>query len=392
MLLFCAYKGAYPKGQAMANRLQCYAKALVASDITFTVASEGQKSNAPGRMEMFEGHKIWYWRKPYFWDRIPIFNLFFSGIARWKLYFHLFRNRDIDVLFSAGYRWPQMILFAVIARLSGKKYVLELNEAPHSIIASRFQTEATNQLKRWITLHFAFPLIDGFVVISNNLGSLALKHANQKAKSVKIPILTDSVLPKTDYTQKEAPTIFHAGTLAIDKDGIVTVFEGVAKAITQSGMNIQFVLAHYQTLPVIKSQIEAIIDEYGIKENITFHNFLWGEDLAHQFRNASLIIINKPDNYRNRHNFSTKLGECMSYGLPIIATSVGESVNYLSDGENCLLLNSSEDADELSAKILRILQDPDLAKRLGEGAKRTADRDFHYSNYGRVFKEFFDNL
>jgi len=392
MLLFCAYKGAYPKGQGMATRLQCYAKALIASDVTFTVASEGQKSNAPGRMEIFEGHTVWYWRKPYILDRIPGFNLFFSGFARWRLYAHLFRNREIDVIFSAGYRWPQMILLALIARLSGKKYVIELCEVPHSIIASRLQFDITNRLKKWITLHLAFPLIDGFVVISENLRSMALKHARSKAKLIKVPILSDSVNPKTDYRPKKKVTIFHAGTLTIDKDGIVTVFEGVAKAITQSGMNIQFVLAHYQTLPDIKSQIEAIIDEYGVREHIIFHNFLWNEDLEYQFRNASLVIINKPDNYRNRYNFSTKLGECMSYGLPIIATPVGESGNYLKDGENCLLLNSSEDADELAAKILRIVQDPDLAKRLGEGAKNTADRYFHYSNYKVAFNEFFRNL
>ena len=392
MLLFCAYKGAYPKGQAMANRLRCYAKALVASDITFTVASEGQKNNAPGRIEIFEGHKVWLWRKPYFLDRIHGFKLLFSGFARWKLYAHLFRNREIDVIFSAGYRWPQMILFALIARLSGKKYVIELNEVPHSIIVGRFQMKATNRLKRWITLHFAFPLIDGFIVISNNLHSLTLKHANQKAKTIKIPILTDSVVPKTDYTLKKVITIFHAGTLTIDKDGIVTVFEGVAKAITQSGMNIQFVLSNYQTLPGIKSQIESIMDRYGIRDNVTFFNYLSKEELEVQYRNASLVIINKPDNYRNRYNFSTKLGECMSYGLPIIATPVGESANYLQDGENCLLLQSCEDADELSAKIMRIVQDPDLAKRLGEGAKNTADQYFHYSNYETVFRAFLEDL
>ncbi|MHA7865538.1 glycosyltransferase family 4 protein [Flagellimonas marinaquae] len=376
----------------MANRLKCYAKAFVASEINFTVASEGQKSNSPERMAIFEGHDVWLWRKPYFWDRIPVFNLFFAGVARWKLYAHLFRNQEIDVIFSAGYRWPQMIVFALIARLSGKKYVLELNEVPHSIIVSRYQTKATNQLKKWITLHFAFPLIDGFIVISNNLDSLAMAHANQKAKTIKIPILTDSVVPKTDYSLKKELTIFHAGSLTIDKDGIVTVFESVAKAITQSGMNIQFALSNYQTLPGIKSQIESIMDRYGIRDNVTFFNYLSKEELEVQYRNASLVIINKPDNYRNRYNFSTKLGECMSYGLPIIATSVGESANYLQDGENCLLLQSSEDAEELSAKILRIVQDPQLAQLLGEGAKNTADRYFHYSNYKETFNDFFRNL
>ena len=186
--------------------------------------------------------------------------------------------------------------------------------------------------------------------------------------------------------------IFHAGTLTLEKDGIVTVFEAIGLAMQKSEKNIRFVLSNYRTLPKIKHQIEAILDKYGMREKVVFNDFMKKADLEDTFRSSSLVIINKPDNYRNRYNFSTKLGECMSYALPIISTTVGESEQYLEDSKNCLVIHSSDNAEELCDHILKILSNTDLAQSLGIKAKNTADKYFRYSNYIQAFKDFLYRL
>ena len=61
--ILCLYKGSYPKGQAMANRLRNYADAICSENIDFTVASEGQKVKRASEELLFEGHKVFHWRK-----------------------------------------------------------------------------------------------------------------------------------------------------------------------------------------------------------------------------------------------------------------------------------------------------------------------------------------
>ena len=377
---------------AMANRLSCYAKAMQSDLDYFTVASEGQKRNGQEFQQILTSHDCWHWRAKNQFDDLPIIKDIVSSWMRWKLYRHILRSRDIDVVFTAGYRWPQMLLFAIIAHVSGKKYCIELNEFPHSIKASRMDTEGLRRIKRWLTLRLAFPNIDGFIAISENLNELALKYASSRANVIKIPILTDYFLEDNRKMNSEEPFIFHAGTLTREKDGIIQVFEGFGKAVQGLNVKLNFELSNYDTLPDVKTQIESIIDEYNIREQVIFHNHLSEIELAEKFQACSMVIINKPDNFRNRYNFSTKLGECMSYGLPIITTSTGESDNYLIDGSNCIVIRDSQSSDEIMKYIARLNSNSQLAESLGRNARETAIRNFGYENYATPLSEFFKEL
>lgn len=431
MKILCAYKGKYPDGMAMANRLRCYAKALTEEGIRFDVASEGQKqgrgqnqgSRAPEDwVELFEGHRVWHWSQAGRTGMLGVLpSKLFGWTERFRLYSAIWRDRDASVVMSAGYRWPQMLMFLLICLLRGKAYVIELNELPHSIIASRLQTEQGNRLQRWITLRLVFPRINGFLAISENLKSLALQTASGDAKIVTIPILTDDlhlgsdkglaplqsfgydgsqtpvhqpeIEKRVDARLKEAvPVIFHAGTLTIEKDGILTVFEAVGKAIREHGLAVRFHLSNFTTLPRIKAEIRRIIEAYGIQEYVTFFNHLSAEELDREFRGCSLVVINKPDNERNRFNFSTKLGECMSYGLPVITTATGEAGRFLRDGENCLVIRDSGSAEEIAGHVRTLLTDGELAASTRKHALKTAKKHFHYGNHRVAMAEFFRSV
>ncbi len=436
----------------MARRLRLYAKALTSEGIRFDVASEGQKrvsrqghrsdmaqgnvqNGTQGQVQggslgqthsgsqewrtLFEGHRVWHWSeasKPGLIGKLQ--SRFFGWTERFRLYGAIWRDREASVVMSAGYRWPQMLMFALICQLRGKVYVIELNELPHSIIASRLQTEWGNRLQRWITVKIAFPRIDGFLAISQNLKELAKQTASSMAHIVTIPILTDDphvnsdkgLAPLQSNGHKEAqmpihqpekeksegeglkedvPVIFHAGTLTIEKDGIVTVFEAVGKVIRDHGMAVRFHLSNFTTLPWIKAEILRVIEAYGMEEYVTFFNHLSKEELDREFRGCSLVVINKPDNERNRYNFSTKLGECMSYGLPVITTATGEAGRFLKDCENCLVIRDSGSAEEIAGHIRTLLTDGGVAATVRKGALKTVAEYFDYGNHRVALADFF---
>ena len=68
-----------------------------------------------------------------------------------------------------------------------------------------------------------------------------------------------------------------------------------------------------------------------------------------------------------------KVGQALSYGLPVVTTPVGAEGIGLSDDENVLIAN---DPEQFAAQILRAYRDPDLWSRLSSAGRAHIDRRF----------------
>lgn len=64
--------------------------------------------------------------------------------------------------------------------------------------------------------------------------------------------------------------------------------------------------------------------------------------------------------------------EAMSVGLPVVATAVGGVPQFVTDSREGLLVTPGR-PDLLAEALVRICSDPELRRRLGEGAKRKSD-------------------
>ena len=392
MQVLCVYKGKYPDGMAMANRLRHYAEALSQEGIALDVASEGQRGQPGSTWETLRpGHRVWHWRYAQKFDNLPIIRDVAGALYRVRLYAHVWRS-PASVMFCCGYPWTTQAVCCLIARLSGKRFAIELNELPYSILVARLDTEWGNRLKRWLAFHLVYPWIDGFLVISAALGEVARRHGSPQALITKVPILTDGEdLAPRNVRPDADPYVFHAGTLTEEKDGISTVVEAFAKCAA-GRPNLRFELSNYVTLPSIKQRIESILKAYEVRDRVTFHRHLSRETLQEKLLSCALVVVNKPENLRNRHNFSTKLGEYMSLGLPIITTATGDAAQYLVDGENCLLIADASDSDEIARHMQTLLDDPVLAQTLGENARKTSQASFAYAHHASSLGAFFRTL
>ena len=102
-----------------------------------------------------------------------------------------------------------------------------------------------------------------------------------------------------------------------------------------------------------------------------------------------MVVINKPNNIRNKYNFSTKLGECMGYGIPIITTAYGDSAMFLKDHNNALIISDSSDSDQIAVLMHTLHSDKGLAKQIGIEARKTTEQEFHYSNFSKPLQDYF---
>jgi glycosyltransferase involved in cell wall biosynthesis len=83
------------------------------------------------------------------------------------------------------------------------------------------------------------------------------------------------------------------------------------------------------------------------------------------------------------------LVEAMSWGLPVVTTSVGGAGEFLEQGRNCLLV-SPGDVDGIRDAIATLARDPEFRLRLGLAARDTISRfsvDTYISTLGALYEE-----
>ncbi|PZR71931.1 MAG: hypothetical protein DLM73_14575, partial [Chthoniobacterales bacterium] len=79
--------------------------------------------------------------------------------------------------------------------------------------------------------------------------------------------------------------------------------------------------------------------------------------------------------------------EAMSLGKAIVTTAVGGALEVFTDGDNALLVRP-EAPDALAAALRRLIEDPALARELGEKARQTYEKDFTIERLGSEFREW----
>ena len=122
-----------------------------------------------------------------------------------------------------------------------------------------------------------------------------------------------------------------------------------------------------------------------------FTGYISDEELKENLSKASLVIINKYPNQQNTYCFSTKLGEYLAAGKPVIITNVGEAMNWLKDGESAYIVEPN-DTDSLAKAIVDAFNNSEKRKMIGINGQKICKECFDYRNYGAKLQHFFNSI
>jgi len=103
-------------------------------------------------------------------------------------------------------------------------------------------------------------------------------------------------------------------------------------------------------------------ERLGIGRSVSWLGYR--EDVSEIYRRLTLLLI--PSRSEGLPNVAL---EAMGHGVPVVATSVGGIPELVTDGENGLLARP-DNTGELAQKVLSILKDPSLQRRLGQRARQ----------------------
>ena len=119
---------------------------------------------------------------------------------------------------------------------------------------------------------------------------------------------------------------------------------------------------------VLRPEMEARARELGIADRVTFTG--WRRDLPHIYPDLDVLVVSSK-------NEGTPVSaiEAMASACPVVATRVGGLPDLIEDGETGHLV-PPEDAPALAAAILRVLGEPEAARRMAEVARERVGRRF----------------
>ncbi len=139
------------------------------------------------------------------------------------------------------------------------------------------------------------------------------------------------------------------------------------------------VVAAWRALPhAVRNRIHlASLPTADVDENAAIVNALQ--------RHATVVV------QKSLHEgFGLTVTEAMWKGRAVLASSVGGIQDQIQDGVHGLLLKDPRDRTEFSTALLRVLEEPALASRLGEAARERVREEFlgfrHLTEYARLIE------
>jgi glycosyltransferase involved in cell wall biosynthesis len=238
-------------------------------------------------------------------------------------------------------------------------------------------------LNEFLTKYF-----DGLICISTSLE----KYFGKYNKNIlRIPILTDHVdnitpaLPQFKFGEKFK--MCFTGYLSVGKEGF-DIFYQALEQINEFYDNFEFHLYGYGSQSDLKSLLNDLPEKFHLEKKVFYHGYLDQQQILNELKKFNLLVLPRNSNPQTDYGFSTKLGEYLSSGVPVLLTAVSDSRLYLEDGANCFIVEPGSDV-AFSSKIKYVISHySEVVPKMIINAVETVNGNFFYGNYSEKLNRF----
>ena len=167
------------------------------------------------------------------------------------------------------------------------------------------------------------------------------------------------------------------------KNGLDTLIESAA-LIIKNNPNVLFVIAGKGPS---RKLIEVKIKELGVENNIILTGFVPDELLPLYYNASDYFVLPSASG----EGLPLVLFEAMACGLPVVATKVGGTPEIINHMENGVLVAPTK-PKEMAMGLANLLDNEDLAIKIGENAKVTIQNRFSWTENVRQLKEVYNQF
>jgi glycosyltransferase involved in cell wall biosynthesis len=161
-------------------------------------------------------------------------------------------------------------------------------------------------------------------------------------------------------------------------------FIPAAAQVRKAMPNTRFVAVGDASRESYRRKVVELINQHGLEGSFLLLGFR--RDVADIISALDLLVL--PSRYEP---FGRVLVEGMAAGKPVIGTNVGGIPEIIEDGVNGLLVAPGS-PDELAQAIKKILQNPELARRIAAAGRESARARFNPQRYVNQIQQVYEEL
>lgn len=291
----------------------------------------------------------------------------------------LFWHPDI-VIFHEVYH-KEFVTIAKSLQNEGIPYVI----IPHGCLVK------SAQHKKWLKKKIAnFLYFNKFIYHASALQLLSANEKNNTHFKIKKFIGTNGIAVPVATKQgfsKGILTIIYIGRLEVIPKGLDLLFQAV-RQVKQKNNNVSnnFTIDIYG--PDVKgryAEVESLIDQNDIKDIVTLHHELKGDEKQRRLLDADIFI------QTSRHEgMPMGILEAMSYGIPCLitkGTSLGEIVEKYNSG-----WVADNTAESIAQTICEAISQRGVFKKKSSNARKLIEENFSWSNISEATIKKYQSL
>ena len=304
----------------------------------------------------------------YCWDKNYINRRVIKNISYIRYLFDVYsRVKPGDVVYLYGV----VDLMALLIHKKGVRLYCERTE--HPIVYPAKGRIFHPSLRRYLNY---CRKVDGLFVISTCLRDFFIEN---RVPSDRVHIVNSIVdFSRFDglVKQQSEPYFAYCGNGNNKKDKIDELVKVFARVAARHD-DIKFYIIG-PTKQVYKDEQDNVqlVHALGLEDRVIFTGMKPAAEVPQLLVNSIALFLTRPDTLQNRAGFSTKLGEYLASGNPVVAAGVGDIPLYLKDKENAFVF-APGDYQAVEDAMEYILANPEEAKRIGEAGKDTAYKHFN---------------
>lgn len=295
----------------------------------------------------------------------------------------IIRDQAIDLVHTyhevpGMYRFLQLkerknLNFATVLRNGGKFWVMELRENPDLRDAYRYVFNSVD------SVNFNTP---GMETLFDEACSELRFNIDLKHRFVHdIGLNRDNAGHQWELPNQNSPfRMIMASRFSTHQKRQQLLVEAVAKLSKE----IQWKLYMVGEGPTKKS-IRKLVDDKGLEDKITFHDFLEQEELWSLMKSCHLYV-----HACDFEGLSKIIIEAMEMGMPVLTSDVVPLRDYIKNEETGYLVKNN--ADLWKNKIMSLSNNQDLLKNVSQPAKSFVQNNFNAEENVKVYEDYFRHI
>ncbi len=304
----------------------------------------------------------------------PILKLFYYIKGFLSVFIHLNKEQNESTLLHI--HWLKFSLFdLIILSLIRYKTKTKLVFTVHNVLPHE-----NNYIDK-LLYPLIYRRIDAFTFHSRS-------SYDRLVNELKVDVKEYAIIPHYGYEVEESPTVSKKNSLLFfgsirDYKGLDILIDACAKLPQDSDWTLDIFGKPEMDISVLKMKAM----KQGISDHINWHTGWVDEDEINEIFHSHEIVILP---YKHIDN-SGLLHLAKSYGKSIIASRLGSLSDLIEDEENGILFEAGN-PNELSEKIMQLLNDEKLKNKIGKNARKLMENEHSLERVGQLHNQFYKKL